>query len=144
MESYSNDSLSYDLFPMGISVYSYNEDGVLESVILADKARHEKNKSVQTELWSAYGNVLVQNVTTQESMQTDTLYWDRSLHELYTDCYVKMISPDGLMQGYGFRSDEKAKNSKLLKPFNNFMVVVQDSTQVRIDSVNFIGPFVKK
>lgn len=129
---------------MGISVYSYNEDGDLESVILADKARHEKKKSDQTEVWAAYGNVLVQNVTNQESMQTDTLYWDRTAHELYTDCYVKMISPDGLMQGYGFRSDEKATKSQLLKPFNNFMVVVQDSTQVRIDSVNFIGPFVKK
>jgi len=57
---------------------------------------------------------------------------------------VRMYSPDGFMQGYGMRSDERARNSIILKPFNNFARVVKDSTEVIIDSVNFIGPLLRK
>ena len=77
-------------------------------------------------------------------METDTLYWDRTKQEVYTDCYVKIYSPDGFMQGYGMRSDDRMKNATLYKSFNNFVVVEKDTTAVMIDSVNFIGPFPKK
>jgi hypothetical protein len=76
-------------------------------------------------------------------METDTLYWDQAKKEIWTECYVKMYSPDGFMQGYGMRSDERARNSTILRPFNSFGVLVQDSTRVVIDSVNFIGPLLK-
>ena len=91
-------------------------------------------------MWSAFGNVFVQNVLKQETLQTDTLYWDQANKEIYTDCYVKMYSNDGFMQGYGMRSDEMARNSILYKTFNSYGVVIKDSTKVIIDSVNFIGP----
>jgi hypothetical protein len=55
-----------------------------------------------------------------------------------------MYSPDGFMQGYGMESDQRARSTILFKPFNNYAIVVKDSTQVLIDSVNFIGPFQKK
>lgn len=77
-------------------------------------------------------------------METDTIYWDRSKGEIYTDCYIKLYSPDGFMQGIGMRSDERARNSIIYKPFDSFGIVSKDSTAVIIDSVNFIGPFLKK
>ena len=51
-----------------------------------------------------------------------------------------MYSPSGFMQGYGMRSDERARNAELLVPFNNTFVVVPDTTEVIIDTINFIGP----
>ena len=48
------------------------------------------------------------------------------------------------MQGIGMRSDERARNSIIYKPFDSFGIVSKDSTAVIIDSVNFIGPFLKK
>ena len=36
MEHYDTDTASFDAFPHGISVYGYNEEGLLESVIVAD------------------------------------------------------------------------------------------------------------
>ena len=42
------------------------------------------------------------------------------------------------------RSDEMARNSVLYRPFNSYVYVLQDSTKVVIDSVNFIGPLLKK
>ncbi len=144
MERYENDTASYELFPNGMEVYAYSEDGALETMLLSDKARHYKKKDGREEYWAAFGNVVVQNIIKQETLETDTLYWDQARKEIYTDCYVRMFSRDGFMQGYGMRSDERARNTTIFKPFNSYGVVVQDSTKVVIDSVNFIGPLLKK
>lgn len=143
MERYERDTMSYELFPEGFAVYGYNEQGLLETEITSDNARHEKFED-KRETWTAFGNVVVRNIIKKEVMETDTLYWDRQNGKIYTDCYVKMYSPDGFIQGYGMESDERARNTIILKVFDNFAVVVQDSTATDIDSVNFIGPILKK
>jgi LPS export ABC transporter protein LptC len=144
METYDNDTSKIDLFPGGLSVYSYTEDGLLESVIFSDNAKHQVDKTGRTsDIWSAFGNVVINNVIKHEAMETDTIYWDETRKEIYTDCYVKMYSHDGFMQGYGMRSDDHARNSILHKPFNSYAVPERDSTLVAIDSVNFIGAFPK-
>ena len=143
MERYENDTLSYELFPKGISVYGYNEEGSLETEILADNARHLKYKDGR-ESWEAFGNVVVKNLMNQETMETDTLYWDQKNERIYTHCYVRMYSPDGFAQGYGMESDQRARDTELFNPFNNYAIMSQDSTKVVIDSVNFIGPLLKK
>ena len=71
MERYENDSLSYELFPKGISVFGYSEEGNLETEIIADNARHLKYKDGR-ESWEAFGNVVVKNLINQETMETDT------------------------------------------------------------------------
>ena len=144
MERYDNDSIAMELFPKGIKVFGYEETGKLESLILADEARHDKLKKTGEESWSAYGNALMKNFIQQEQMETDTLYWDQVKHEIYTHCYVKMSSPKGYMQGYGMRSDEMGRNAIILKPFDSYGIMREDSTKVRIDSANFIGPLLKK
>lgn len=145
LEKYDTDSISYDLFPQGINVFGYTSEGLLETIIVADQAKHVTPKRRdRDEVWQAFGNVVVHNVVKQQTMETDTIYWDRTKEEIYTDCYVKMYSPDGFMQGYGMRSDDHARNAVLNNPFNSYGVSEQDSTLVIIDSVNFIGPFRKK
>ncbi|MCQ2134637.1 MAG: LPS export ABC transporter periplasmic protein LptC [Bacteroidales bacterium] len=144
MEKYEKDTLRYELFPQGISVFAYKEDGILESTIEAEEARHETYTNGEEEIWKAYGHVVVRNIEKRQTMETDTLYWDRSKQEIYTDCYVRMYSPDGFMQGYGMRSDERARNSIIMRPFNSYTVVVQDTTVILVDSANFIGPLLKK
>ena len=144
MERYQNDSVSYEIFPEGFAVYGYNEEGLLETEITSDNARHEKFDKNDVETWAAFGNVVVKNVINKERMETDTLYWDRKNEKIYTDCYVKMFSPKGFMQGYVMESDQRARNSIIFNPFDSYGFVVQDSTEVSVDSVNFIGPFPKK
>lgn len=144
MLKYVTDSLDYEMFPYGLEVYGYTEDGLLETIIMADRAKHvAEGKSSKSELWEATGNVVVSNVIKHETMETDTLYWDRNKAEIYTDAYVKLYSDDGMMQGYGMRSDERARNSTLLRPFDSYAYASSDSTKVQIDSVNFIGPLLK-
>lgn len=143
MEKYERDTVSYELFPKGFFVYGYTEEGLLETNITSDNARHLKYKDGR-ESWEAFGNVVVRNLIKQETMETDTLYWDQKNEKIFTDCYVKMYSPQGFMQGYGMESDQRARDSRIFNPFNSYGIVVQDSTEVVIDSVNFIGPLQKK
>ena len=143
MSRYEKDTLSYELFPKGISVFGYNEEGMLETEIVADNARHLKYKDGR-ESWEAFGNVVVRNLINQETMETDTLYWDQKNERIYTHCYVRLYSPDGFAQGYGMQSDQRARDTELFSPFNNYAIMTQDSTKVVIDSVNFIGPLQKK
>ncbi len=144
MESYDRDSFSFDLFPAGLAIFAYAEDGTLETTITSREARHDKYPGVDREKWAAYGNVVIRNVAKNETMETDTIYWDRIKQEIWTDCYIKMYSPSGMMQGYGMRSDERARNAILMQPFDNDFYFGEDSTYVVVDSVNFIGPMPKK
>ena len=143
MEKYEKDTLQYELFPDGFFVYAFDESGKLETEIVADNARHMKYKDGR-ETWEAYGNVVVKNIINQEIMETDTLYWNQETEMIYTHCYVRIISPDGFAQGYGMEADQRARSYTLFNNFNNYAFVVKDSTEVLIDSVNFIGPFQKK
>lgn len=143
MERYQNDTVSYEVFPDGFSVYAYTDEGLLETQIVSDQARHLKYDDGR-ESWEAFGNVVIKNLIKQEVMETDTLYWDQKNEKIYTHCYVKMYSPSGFMQGYGMESDQRARNSVIYRPFNSYGIVVKDSTEVLIDSVNFIGPLLSK
>lgn len=149
MERYDHDTVTVELFPAGFRVFSYNADGLLESTIAGDAAEHRTCKSadgkeVDEEQWKAYGNVVIRNVIKQETMRTDTIWWDRLHGEIYTDCYVRMYAPGGFMQGYGLRSDDRARESTILHPFNSYGVVVRDTVETLRDSANFIGPFMGK
>ncbi len=143
MEKYEKDTIDYELFPEGFFVYGFDETGKLETEIVADNAKHVKYDDGR-ESWEAFGNVVVRNLINQEVMETDTLYWDQQNERIYTHCYVRLYSPDGFMQGYGMESDQRARSTILYENFNNYAIVVKDSTQVLIDSTNFIGPFQKK
>ena len=142
MQRFERDTLSFEYFPEGFNVYAYTEEGLLETHIKSDKAKHLKFKDGR-ESWEAFGNVVIKNLIKNEVMETDTLYWDQKNEKLHTHCYVKLYSPSGLMQGYGMESDQRARNSIIYRPFNSYGIVVQDSTEVVIDSINFIGPLLK-
>ena len=74
MERYETDTMSYELFPKGLDVYGYTEQGELQSEIHSENASHEKYKSGGEEIWKAFGNVVIRKVMEQETMETDTIY----------------------------------------------------------------------
>lgn len=141
MERYQTDTLEYESFPEGINIFGYNGSMFLETTIVADNAIHRMSRvGDKNESWSAFGNVIIRNIAKEETMETDTLFWDRTAQEIYTDCYIRMYSPAGFLQGYGMRSDEMARDAIILRPFNSYSVVVKDTNEIRIDYVNLIGP----
>ena len=141
MERYEGDSSSWETFPKGFAIYSYTPDGQLETKITADKAIHNTTKG--KEEWRAFGHVVVKNFLKEETLETDTLFWDRANERIFTNCYVKMRSPSGFLQGFGMESDQRASNAKIIKPFDSFGYVDHDTSEVIIDPANFIGPIYK-
>lgn len=128
-----------EFFKEGFNLKVFNEEGMLETEINSHEALHLTKDG--NEQWSAYGNVVIDNYIKGERIVTDTLYWDKDKERIHTDCYVTLSSPQGFMQGYGLESDDRARNAQLLRPFDSFGVVSEDSTGGSyIDSVNFIGP----
>jgi LPS export ABC transporter protein LptC len=128
---------SYELYPDGFFVDAYTENGALETSIVSKKAKHITTRD--NESWSAFGDVVIINHLKGEKIETDTLYWNRAEKKIYTDCYVRLSSDSGLLQGYGMTSDERARNSVILRPFD-WYAVERDSTYSYNDTVNFIGP----
>jgi LPS export ABC transporter protein LptC len=124
MEKYSRGSDPYEIFPQSFRVEGYTPLGDLETVITADKALH---RTGEEQVWIATGNVVVKNLLKEETMETDTLYWDQQNKKIYTHCYVRLTSPDFFAQGYGMESDERATNAKILKPFDSYGYIQQDT-----------------
>ncbi len=137
--SFYKDSMqqSYELYTDGFHVDAYTDDGQLETTIDSDMARHITTEG--RESWSAFGNVVVTNHIKGERMETDTIYWNKVEKKIYTDCYVRLTSDSGLMQGYGMTSDDRARNSVILRPFD-WYAVERDSTYRYVDTINAMGP----
>lgn len=142
MERYTLVNEPYDNFPNGINVKAFTKEGLLETEIRSNYAKHING--TKEEIWQAYGHVVINNYIKGQKMYTDTLYWDRNNKKIFTQCYVKMITPDVVMQGYGMESDDKARNAILLRPFDSDFVIARDSLEIPyIDSINFIGPLLR-
>lgn len=137
---YEKDSVNIvkEVYTDGFEVYVYNEDGLLESQLIANEAHHIMRD--REEEWLAFGNVNILNHIKGERIITDTVWWDKKQEQIYTNCYVVMTSPKGKLQGYGLRSDQRANQSTILRPFDSYGRVVSDSTKFYIDTVNFVGP----
>ncbi len=143
MERFTNEKEPYDNFPKGLNVKAFTKEGLLETEIRANFAKH--TNAATREVWEAHGNVVVNNYIKGERMVTDTLYWDRINKKIFTNCWVQLTTPDLFMQGYGMESDDMARNAIILKPFDSYAIVVRDSLEVPyIDTINFIGPLIPK
>ena len=142
MESYSNSEIPYDIFPKGMNVKAYTPEGLLETEISAMEAMHIKGKT--SDKWEAYGDVVITNYIKGETIETDTIYWDRTEKRIFTHRYVQLKSPTMYMQGYGLESDELARNAIILKPFDSYSIIKDSAEVLYIDTVNFVGPMLKQ
>ena len=101
----------YSVFPEGFFVEFFTVEETLESQIIADYALY-KEKPV--EIWKAVGNVEVINYEKQQTLLTDTLYWNRQEHTIYTTAPVRIETKDGITNGRkGMTSDEHFTNYEI-------------------------------
>lgn len=90
------------IFERGLFLEQFDEKLNVQAFIQCDTAYYyDKNK-----LWSLRGRV---RVRTQDGVRfsSEELYWDQNLHELYSNKFSKLVSPDRELQGAYFRSDER-------------------------------------
>ncbi|MDR0295512.1 MAG: LPS export ABC transporter periplasmic protein LptC [Prevotellaceae bacterium] len=105
LQRYMFNDEPYSVFSKGFFVQLFDEEVQLESQITADYALYKEKPA---ELWKAVGNVVVINFQKDQTLTTDTLYWNRPEKSIYTDALVRIKTGDGLIIGRnGMTSDEK-------------------------------------
>lgn len=103
----------------GLNVDFYTKEGVIDSRLSAKYGiRYESRKLVELR-----NNVVVTNAK-GERLDTEKLNWDESTQRLYSDKFVKITTPDKVIYGEGFESNQNFSKYKIFKIKG--MVAVKD------------------
>lgn len=101
------------VFPKGIRSVFYNEEGTrIDVMLFADSAINFQNDK----LMKFYRDVRVYDMRSLDTLYTEALYWNQDTHKIYSDVFVRKVSPGLVLEGEGFDSDERMENVVLRKP----------------------------
>jgi LPS export ABC transporter protein LptC len=109
IEQYDNADPKYAEFRQGIKVDFYDGKPNTEAIVTAKFAKCTNNN-----LWELRDSVVVTN-DKNEKLETELLFWNQEKDRIYTDRFVKITSPNEVIQGIGFQSDSHLVNRKILK-----------------------------
>lgn len=102
----------YTELPEGFVLEMYDSSGVLTSTITAKYARRYENKKTME---AKYDVVLTDHIE-NKVMNTDYLIWDENQGKIRSDKFVKITTPDKIIFGDGFESDENFTEYYIVKP----------------------------
>lgn len=90
------------IFNDGLFLEQFDEKFHVEAYIQSDTAYYYDQKK----LWELRGRVRVRTVDGMR-FSSEELFWDQNKHELYSNKFSHLITPDREMQGTYFLSDER-------------------------------------
>ena len=129
---YENAQEPYWFFPQGLYVEKFDSVFVPEALIQGDTATYFKNR----QLWRLDKNVRIEN-TKEEVFLTSQIFWDQRKREIYSDSFIHIETPDEVIEGYGFTSNEQMTRYRIRRTSGIFPIrrdtVAADSAAV--DSV---------
>lgn len=88
-------------FDKGLFLEQFDEKFHVQSYIQCDTAYYYDQKR----LWELRSRV---RILTKDGLRfsSERLYWDEGKHELYSDTFSRLVTPERTLQGSYFRSDE--------------------------------------
>ena len=92
-------------FEKGVFFEQFDQNFHVEAYVQADTAWYYD----QMKLWHLRGRVRIRNVNGL-IYQSEELYWDGLKHELYSNVFSKVTTPERTLQGTYFRSDEQMRH----------------------------------
>lgn len=102
-------------FPKGVYMQKFDRNYKVIATVAADSARYFQNQR----LWRLDGNVELTRVP-QDLFLTQQLFWDEQQHIIYSDSFIHIQTPTHMLEGYGFVSDEKIRDYRILRPSGIF------------------------
>jgi LPS export ABC transporter protein LptC len=89
-------------FIKGLFLEQFDEKFHVQSYIQCDTGYFYNEKK----LWELRGRV---SILTKDGLRfnSEELFWDQNTHELYSNCFSRLVTPERNLQGAYFRSDEK-------------------------------------
>lgn len=103
------------LFRRGLFLEQFDEKFHVESYIQADTAYYFNVR----QLWHLIGNVRVKT-TDGLIFTSEELYWDQQRHELYSNVFSRLVTPERELQGAYFTSDEHMRHYKVTNTKGSF------------------------
>lgn len=78
-------------------------------------------------LWELRGRVFIRNDANGTTFSTQLLYWDMGKHQLYSNKYMHIVTPDRELEGNWFRSNE-AMTQYEIRQARGYMPMPQESS----------------
>lgn len=97
--------------PFGLDITFYDENGSPNATLRSDYAFNDK----ETGLWKATGAVELNNLKTNEKLNTEELFWDPPGEQIYTEKFVRIESEDQILLGEGLTARQDFSTYKLDK-----------------------------
>ncbi len=97
-------------FPEGLKLEFFDENGNPTSTLRADYCYYTKKEDV----YKATGNVVIQDVETDDRLDTEELYWNQRKEEVYTDKFVRIEKDGELHVGEGLEAKTDFSYWKIL------------------------------
>jgi len=111
-------------FERGIFLEQFDEKFHIEAYIEADTAWYYDQKK----LWKLRGRVKLRNVNGLV-FTSEELYWDGMTHELYSNVFSRIVTPERTLQGTYFRSDEHMRHYTVSNSKGSFVKNDIDGSQ---------------
>jgi len=113
----------YIELPKGFLLEMYDSTGVLSSTITANWARKYEHKK----LLEAKYNVVVTDFVEDKVINTNYLVWDEGQNKIYSDKFVKITTPDKIIYGDGFESDQYFTEYRIIQPKGEILLTRKKS-----------------
>ena len=110
-EMYDDTTQPYWRFPRPLIVDILDPGMKPHSHIECDSAVYQ----TQRRLFRFDGNVVAVNIA-RDTFLTPQLYWDQKTTEFYTDSFIHIVKADRILEGYGFRSNERMTRYTITRP----------------------------
>ena len=107
----------YWFFPQGLYVEKFDSVFATEALIQGDTATYFKNK----QLWRLDKNVRIENMK-EETFLTSQIFWDQRKREIYSDSFIHIETPDEVIEGYGFTSNEQMTRYKIRRTKSKYPI----------------------
>lgn len=107
----------YWKFPKGIFLQKYDRDFNVIATVAADSAIFYRNQN----LWQLDGNVELTKVP-GELFLTQQLFWDQRRNQIYSDSFIHIETPERMLEGHGFESNDRLTKYTIRRPTGIFPV----------------------
>lgn len=107
----------YWSFPKGIYLQKFDRKFNVIASVAADSAKF----FTPQKLWRLDGNVEMTKVP-GELFLTQQLFWDQRRNQIYSDSFIHIETPDRMLEGRGFESNDRLTNYTIKHPTGIFPV----------------------
>lgn len=108
-------------WPDGLYLEYLNMEGEITSTFVADYVYKDKKENI----YRGEGNVVVQNRSNGDELNTEELFWNPVDETFYTDRFVTIKSDDEVHTGEGLKANQDFSSYQILKPSGTINIVDQ-------------------